>query len=120
MSDIITLLSYNTPLTSGSSYITPKVIAGQYTSLVISYFSDQDTTILVQFSNDGINWDINITKNFFANIKDYENLVIYAKWMRYTITNNSVSNQTVMRIFTYGCPNNNSLNAVIRDRKSVV
>jgi hypothetical protein len=111
-SDIIKELSYTTPLNSAVSYTTEKIIAGQYTSLTISFASDQDTTIVGQFSNDGINWDVSITKTFSAG-NNYENLVIYGKWIRYVITNISVTNQTYLRIYTYASPNNNSLNAII-------
>jgi hypothetical protein len=111
-SDIIKELSTTTPLNSGASYTTDKIIAGQYTSLTVSFASDQDITLVCQFSNDGSNFDISITKTFSAG-SNYENLVIYGKWMRYLITNISVTNQTYLRIYTYASPNNNSLNAII-------
>lgn len=111
-SDIIKELCYTTPLNSGASHTTDKIIAGQYTSLTVSYASDQDITLVCQYSNDGSNFDISITKSFSAG-SNYENLVIYGKWMRYSITNISASNQTYLRIYTYASPNNNSLNAII-------
>lgn len=114
VSDIIKTLSYTTPLTAGSSYTTEKFIGGQYSSLSISFNSDQDTDVLAQFSPDGINWDISIAKSFSAGVGSYENLVVLSKWMRLVITNNSLIDQTYLRVYTYGAIDNTSLNALIQ------
>lgn len=113
-SDIIEQLSYTTPLNTLAFYTTERIIAGQYSAITISFSSDQDTNIDVEFSNDGINFDIKITKNFGGGVNGYENLVILGKWMRFKITNISLNNQTYLRVYAYGSVQNTSLNALIQ------
>ncbi len=112
-SDIILQLSYTTPLNAGMSYTTEKIIAGQYSSISLSFSSDFDTNVTVQFSPDGTNWDVNISNNFSGGISSFENLVILSKWIRLIITNTSLSNQTYLRAYCYGSVMNTSLNALI-------
>lgn len=112
-SDVIAQLSYTVPLLSGGIFTTEKVIAGQFSSLNLSFASDVSTSVLTQFSNDGTNWDINIVKNFDGGKPDFENLVILGKWMRLIITNTGGVNQSFLRVYTYGSVQNTNLNAII-------
>jgi hypothetical protein len=112
-SDIIKELSHTSPLLAGANFTTEKVIAGQFAAINISFASDTDTSVVTQFSNDGANWDINISKSFSAGISSFENIVILGKWIRLSITNTSLSNQTYLRVYTYGSVSNSNLNAVL-------
>ena len=111
-SDIIKQLSYTTPLNSLGVWTSEKIIAGQYSSLSISYASDQDIVLVIYFSNDGINFDIQISKTFSSG-DGYENLVILGKWIKISITNIGLSTQTYLRVYTYGAVQNTSLSATI-------
>ncbi len=111
-SDIISELSSVIPLNILSSWTSEKVIAGQYSSLSISVASDTDTSVIIQFSNDGVNWDININKNYSPG-SSYQNIVILSKWVRIFAQNVGIANQTYLRIYTYGSVSNTSLNAII-------
>lgn len=113
-SDIIKELSYNVPLLASTNFTTEKIIAGQFSSITLSMAADQDSTALIQFSNDGANWDINVSKNFTGGSSSFENVVILGKWMRITYSNNSITNMTYFRGFVYGSVMNTSLNALIQ------
>jgi len=112
-SDIIKSLSYFLPLNAGISYTSEPVIAGQYTSLSITVFGDQDSSVVVSFSPDGVNYDSVVTKNFSAGIKSHESVVILSKWIQIKCTNTSGVNQTVFRVGVYGSVNNSTLNAIL-------
>jgi hypothetical protein len=113
VSDIIKSLSTNVPLNAGLYFETNPVIAGEYTSLSITVFSDQDISALVSFSPDGISYDANITKSFLAGISSYENVVILSKWIKIRYTNTSAVNATVMRGYAYGSIQNTAVTAVL-------
>ena len=112
-SDIIPQLSYIIPLLVGGIYTSSKIIAGQFSSLNLSFSSDRDTSVDVQYSNDGTNFDINIIKNFTGNLNAYESIVILGKWIRLVVSNTSGVNQTHLRIYVYASVNNTNVNALI-------
>jgi hypothetical protein len=112
-SDLLALLGTTTPLTAGETYVTPKLIAGQYSSLSITNYSDQATDITMQFSGDGVHWDVNVSKSFLADVGSTESSVILSKWMRLQIENVSLVNQTVLRVFTYAHIQNSSITATL-------
>ena len=112
-SDIIKSLSYFQPLLAGATYTTQPIIAGAYTSLSLTVFGDQDSTVLINFSPDGINYDGIVTKNFSAGLKTYESVVILSKWIQISMTNTSGVNQTAFRCGVYGSVQNSTLNAVL-------
>lgn len=113
-SDIIKELSYNVPLAAATNFVTEKIIAGQFSSITLSMAADQDSRALIQFSNDGANWDINVSKTFAGGVSGFENVVILGKWIRVTYFNDSIQNMTYFRGYIYGSVMNTSLNALIR------
>ena len=111
-SDNIATLSTNIPLTSLDSWTSEKVIAGQYSSLVIPIKTDQNATLEVQFSGDGINWDIIDTYPIVANTPVYETIIIFQKWIRLVLSNLG-PDMSYLRVYTYGSVQNTNTNAVL-------
>jgi len=99
-SDILPTLSTTIPLGVGESLTTDKLIAGQYSSLSLIVFSDTALNVFVEFSGDGVNFDVSVLKSFYANQGSTENTVILSKWMRVRILNLGAA-QTVLRVHTY-------------------
>lgn len=112
-SDNINLLSYAQNILAGATITTEKMILGQFISLNIIPKSDQDLTIVIQFSGDGSNWDYSVTKNITAGSNTLDTTPVVSKWMRLLITNNGVSDTTFLRVFVYGTPSNSSTLAQI-------
>ena len=111
-SDNIATLSTNTPLNAASVWTSEKVIAGQYSSLVISIKASQNCSLEVQFSGDGLNWDIIDTYPVIANTPVYETIIILQKWIRLVLSNLG-ANMTYLRVYTYGSVQNTNTNAVL-------
>ena len=109
-SDNINLLTNTIPINAGQTWISEKVIAGQYASITISIKTDQDGIFTMYFSGDGTNFDIQKQFNISANVPVYESLVILAKWMRVSFQNTSLVNQTFFRFFSYGSVQNSNVN----------
>jgi hypothetical protein len=112
LSDINQFLEFSGTLTNGSEWVSNKVLLNAYASFTISFFATTDIQMTISFSNDGVNFDINITKNWFALLKDYYSSVIYGKFTKIKLTNNSGSDSDI-RLFTYANIQNASLNAII-------
>ncbi len=110
-SDLLPLLSTTIPLAASAILVTDKLIAGQYSSLSISVFSDTSTNVTIQFSGDGVNFDVSVIKSFIADMGGTESTVILSKWMRILVENTDVINQTILRVHTYANIQNTSLNA---------
>ena len=111
-SDNIATLSTNIPLTPLDSWTSEKVIAGQYSSLVISIKTDQNASLEVQFSGDGLNWDIIDTYPIVANTPVYETIIILQKWIR-LVLNNLGADMSYLRVYTYGSVQNTNTNAIL-------
>ena len=114
ISNVVDLLSTTAVIASGTPFVTNRVLIQEYSSITTSVYADQDLTLLVQFSNDSVNWDISVTKNFPGSTAAYESLVILGKWCRITVTNNGGGDTTEQRIYTYANVDNTSLNALIQ------
>lgn len=95
--------STTTILTANSIYtgITQNVI--NYSSIMICILSDQDSAnsgVNLQFSQDGLNWDINITDTYLTTNSIYSKCFpIKALYFRIKYTNGSVD-QTTFRLQT--------------------
>lgn len=112
-SDNVHLLSYTTAITAGSTVTTEKVILGQYISLNIIPKCDQDLTLVVQFSGDGVNWDYNQFNSIAAASNTLISSPVSGKWIRLQITNASVNNATYTRVYVYGAVSNSAITANI-------
>ncbi len=112
LSDVQFRLEYNATLNALSSWISDNTLINSWASIVISFHATQDTLMTLSFSNDGVNFDINITKNFTANISDYYPSVVFGKWCRIRLDNLAAA-QSVTRMFTYCNVQNTSLSATI-------
>jgi hypothetical protein len=106
--DNIDLLSTTTPLTAGGTWTSPAVVLGVYNSLVIMIKRDIDSTLYIEWSGDqGVNWDATDTHNIIDTITSRIVITTQQKTMRLRLTNGA-SNQTYLRLFTYGVTTNNS------------
>lgn len=112
-SDNVELLSYTTNLLAGAYYQSDPQILGQYISLSIIASADQDLTISIQFSGNGIDYDYTVSKNITVGSNTSFSNPVNGKWTRIRITNNGILDTTHLRVFVYGTPNNSSLSAVI-------
>lgn len=112
-SDNVNLLSFTTNLTAGETRYTEKSICGKYISLSIVGKCDQDLTVVLQFSGDGINWDYQVTNNIPTGSNNHITTPVLAKWIRLKIQNNGLSTTTYLRLFVYGTPSNSSITAQI-------
>lgn len=106
LSNVIDLLTYKTNLVGGDTYISNLYIPGEYSCITFSSYCDQDLSFIVEFSNDGYNFDILESFNTTASVPFHQSVVILAKWMRYSVTNSSISSSSVLRIYCYGSVNN--------------
>lgn len=112
LSDINSFLEFNGTLNDGDSWESNKVLLNAYASMTITFYATTDITMTLSFSNDGINFDVNITKSWTGLLKDYYTSVIYGKFTKVKLENNSGSNSDI-RMYTYVNVQNASLNAVI-------
>lgn len=112
-SDNIPQLSYNGTLNGAEIYYSDPVILGQYISVSLLVAADQDLTITLQFSADGIHYDYSVSRNWLIGTNDLLIQPVTAKWTRLRITNNSLLATTYTRVITYGTPSNSSLVAQI-------
>tara|TARA_R110000787_G_scaffold136205_1_gene248731 strand:+ start:9300 stop:11267 length:1968 start_codon:yes stop_codon:yes gene_type:complete len=110
-SDLLPTLSTTTPLASGLFFLTDKLIAGQYSSVTIIVYSDTQTNVFIEFSGDGVNFDVRQLKTFNALQGGSASNVILSKWMRLRIENTSGASQTVLRVQTYANIQNTSISA---------
>jgi hypothetical protein len=108
LGDTISLLSTTTPLTSGNTWTSSAVVLGMYNSLVVMVKTDVDSTLYVEWSGDnGINWDGSDSYPIIDAITKRVVVTTQQKTIRLRLVNGG-SNQTYLRLFTYGVTTNNS------------
>lgn len=112
--EVIPELSTSTPLLSFTSWQSNPIIAGQYTAYTFSYFVDQDINAFIQFSDDGINFDISEEILLDANTRGSHSTVIKGKWTRIIIENNTLNNMNTLRFYTYATIQNSTLTAILQ------
>lgn len=110
-SDLIPDLQLDSPLDAGDQYTSHKHIAAHYSGLVVNVFTDTAVDITLAFSGDGINWDVQVIKSLPLSTwtppiptDNFLNTAILCKWVRLTVKNTDVSDQTLLRVRTYGTP----------------
>lgn len=93
--------STESPLDSGNSYTGSAFMVSEWGAITGTCFSDQDGEILVQQSDDGINWDAEQDYLYPADEKLGFQTDIVAPYARVIFTNTSGVNQTVLRLNVY-------------------
>ena len=69
-------------------------------SIVVAVKTDQDSTLRVDFSPDGVNLDSTLTFGLEAGINDVHRITTTRQYFRVRVTNDSASGQTYMRLQT--------------------
>jgi len=68
-----------------------------YSTLIAACLTDQDGTIAVQQSADGVNADSTLTFNITASVNEVHRIVLTRRYFRVVITNTSAGAQTYLR-----------------------
>ena len=90
--------STNTALNNGDVFTGKAENVSMHDALVFSCKTDTSSTLLAQFSVDGVNWDSSLTFTLDANFNEVHRLVVSKKYFRIVLTNDSGSNQTYLRL----------------------
>jgi hypothetical protein len=93
--------STTTLLTAGSTFTGVWTEALDFPSLVIAAKTDQDGSLIIQFSPDGVNIDSTLTRYYrTTQIEPPHRFSITRKYFRILFTNTSASDQTFLRLQT--------------------
>jgi len=101
-SDNILLLTYTTPLALASTYTSPAVLISDYYYLSVVAKIDQNTTMNLEFSGDGSNWDYAETSFILANVNTNITQLVLAKWTRMKLINTGLGVSVELRVYVYG------------------
>lgn len=115
LGDTIEELSTISPLNAGLEWTSQAMVPGQYNSLSVQILSDQPGRLIVQWSGDnGKHWDVSDSVILAANVALRSAIVVQQKDVRFIFQNTSPSNQTFLRLFTYGVTaNTNSITSLV-------
>jgi hypothetical protein len=106
--DNIDLLSTTTPLTAGGTWTSPAVVLGVYNSLVVMVKTDVESELYIEWSGDqGVNWDASEANTIIDTVTKRVVITTQQKTIRLRLVNGP-TNQTYLRLFTYGVVTNNS------------
>ncbi len=84
---------------SGGSFVGQWVDVSKYKSVNVAVKTDQDGTILVEFSPDGANADSQLSYSYYTGVVNKpKHLEVTRKYYRVSFTNTSASNQTYFRL----------------------
>lgn len=112
LSDVEKLLSTTDTIAIGATWVSNRVLINAYTSMTVSIFADQDTRLYVEFSNDGLNYDISTQTNFTTSIIGNYSGVVNGKFCRLRLENLGAGVCTP-RLYTYVNVRNTALTALI-------
>lgn len=112
-SDNVQIFTYIKPLTALSTYVSEKMILGQYISLSAVCYADQTFNFIFEFSGDGSNWDVSNSENVLASTGTQIIATVKAKWTRIRLVSTSGVNQTVLRVYVYATPSNSATTATL-------
>lgn len=87
-----------TPLVSLGVYTGTWDDASAYDTITVASLTDQNGTLAIQFSTDGINADSTLTFNVTASVNEVHRIVVTRQYYRLIFTNTSASNQTYLRL----------------------
>lgn len=100
LSEVIQYLNFDGTIASGTEHETLKVILQEFGSMSVTIVSDENLNLLIEFSNDGINFDYSNSTAITENSRDTVTTVILGKWCRIRVQNVSQVDATV-RFSTY-------------------
>lgn len=89
-----------TPLNNGQTF-TGTAELNNFHCLLVTLKTDTDGVLYIDFSPDGTNWDSTITTYVDAGLSEVHRAVKAARYTRIRLENNSGSNQTYLRLYTY-------------------
>jgi hypothetical protein len=92
--------STTTPLLSGTTFTGTYVDVERYSAIVMAVLTDQNGTLFLDFSPDGVNTDSTISWSVSANTNEEHRITITRQYARVRFTNTSNSNQTFIRLQT--------------------
>lgn len=102
-------------LAPGAIFITPKIIAGQYSSIIVTGVSETPNTdfaVTFEYSPDGFHWDSKHFHTFTSGITYNEPIseVIYSKYLRLEVKNiGTATINSNFRLTTYGSISNTTI-----------
>ena len=89
LSEVITYLSFTGDIPVDGEHTTLKTLLQEFGSISISIFCNQNASLIIQFSNDGINYDYNSKNSILANTTSAITSTILGKWGRIQLINTS-------------------------------
>ena len=103
MADLLN--SSSAPLVAGATFTGLAADTLGVAGLQVSLKTDQNCTVYVEQSPDGINWDISDVYLYVASLANFGITVqAVSSWVRVRVTNTSSVNQTYLRLQTCLCP----------------
>lgn len=69
-------------------------------SVLVAVLTDQDGTLYMEQSPDGVNWDSSLSYDVYANVNEVHRLTVTRQYYRTRFTNTSSSTQTFFRLQT--------------------
>jgi hypothetical protein len=95
--------STTTNLGAGNSYTFTGTWERNFESdVMVNFYSDQNCTLLLQFSNDGVTTHSQLTKETTANINEFTTAVKGARYFRVVISSDSLTTTTLNLQVQYG------------------
>ena len=107
----------STLLVAGASYTGEWEDVSMYPAVVTACLTDQDGTLTVQFSPDGVNIDSQLVQMVSASTNEVHRYTVTRQFVRVLFTNTSASNQTYLRlqvILSDAVALNQSINSAIQ------
>lgn len=103
--------STTTPLNAGATFTGAWVDVSAFPTIIPVLSTDQNCTYYAQFSPDGTNTDVTLTRYYVVgSINAPDPFVVTRKYFRFVITNTSASNQTYLRAQTLAGSQSPTLN----------
>jgi hypothetical protein len=109
----IPLLNLTTNLVNGVTYTSSPQQLGEYVSLTAHIYSDQSLGCQIQFSNNGVDWDVTEAFNTVALNPTHQSIVVLGKWCRIRVTNTGTIPTTTLRFLVYGSPSNITTQSIL-------
>lgn len=92
--------SSSTPLASGATFTGATTDISTYPAAVVSYKTNQNGTLYIEFSTDGANWDTILEYTVYEGKEESHRVKVLKKYFRIRLTNTSASAQTYLRLQT--------------------
>lgn len=123
LSSVIDYLTYTGTLAPSGTWTSTKVQILEFSSLSLSFNSDQNHSIYFLFSDDGTNFDMSVPEEFvpassYAGGQNYTTPCI-GSWVRIQLVNTSSSSSTYTRLYVYGSINNLVSKSIIEGNVNV-